>query len=56
MFLTAHQDLETQNQAFAIGADDYVSKPVGGTELATRILNRLSRIRTIQGKFSQNSF
>ena len=51
LFLTAHQDLATQNQAFAIGADDYVSKPVTGTELAARILNRLNRIRTIQGKF-----
>lgn len=52
LFLTTHQDLETQNQAFAIGADDYVSKPVRGTQLATRILNRLERIRTIQGKTS----
>ena len=51
LFLTAHQDLETQDRAFAIGADDYVSKPVKGTELTTRILNRLKRIRTIQGKF-----
>ena len=56
LFLTVHQDLETQNQAFYIGADDYLSKPVTGTQLATRILNRLSRIRTIQGKFSPNKF
>ena len=48
LFLTAHQDLETLNQAFAVGADDYVSKPVKGTELTTRILNRMSRIRAIQ--------
>ena len=48
LFLTAHQDLATQDRAFAIDADDYVSKPIGGTELATRILNRLNRIRTIQ--------
>jgi DNA-binding response OmpR family regulator len=52
LFLTAHQDLETLNQAFAVGADDYVSKPVKGTELTTRILNRLLRIRAIQGKTS----
>jgi DNA-binding response OmpR family regulator len=51
LFLTAHQDLETQDRAFAIGADDYVSKPVKGAELTTRILNRLSRIRTIRGRF-----
>ena len=52
LFLTAHQDLETLNQAFAVGADDYVSKPVKGTELTTRILNRMRRIRTIQGRIS----
>ena len=52
LFLTAHQDLETQDRAFAIGADDYVSKPIRGTQLATRILNRLSRIRTVRSKFT----
>lgn len=54
LFLTAHQDLQTQEQAFYIGADDYISKPVTGTQLATRILNRLSRIRTIQSKTSNH--
>lgn len=43
LFLTVHQDEKTQHQAFAIGADDYVSKPVLGAELANRILNRLKR-------------
>lgn len=46
LFLTVHQDAETQRQAFAIGADDYISKPVVGTELASRILNRLARSRS----------
>ncbi|MFM2315278.1 MAG: hypothetical protein RLZZ04_4554 [Cyanobacteriota bacterium] len=43
LFLTVHQDEQTQNQAFAIGADDYVVKPVQGSVLANRILNRLRR-------------
>ena len=43
LFLTVHQDEKTQHQAFAIGADDYVTKPVLGAELANRILNRLKR-------------
>ena len=54
LFLTVHQDSETQDRAFAIGADDYVSKPVKVTQLATRILNRLSRIRTIQSTTSNS--
>ena len=50
LFLTVHQDEKTQHQAFAIGADDYVCKPVLGAELANRILNRLERTRS----FSNN--
>jgi DNA-binding response OmpR family regulator len=48
LFLTAHQDEKTQHQAFAIGADDYICKPVIGSVLANRILNRLQRSRFIQ--------
>ena len=47
LFLTVHQDAKTQHQAFAIGADDYICKPVIGAELANRILNRLQRTRAI---------
>ncbi len=47
LFLTAHQDEKTQHQAFAIGADDYICKPVVGSELANRIINRLQRVRAI---------
>lgn len=46
LFLTAHQDEKTQYQAFAIGADDYITKPVTTSILANRILNRLRRSRS----------
>ncbi|MEA5468107.1 response regulator [Spirulina sp. 06S082] len=45
LFLTTHTDIETQNRAFASGADDFVNKPILGQELADRILNRLRRIQ-----------
>jgi DNA-binding response OmpR family regulator len=45
LFLSIHQDEQTQNQAFSIGADDYICKPVTGSILANRILNRLKRSR-----------
>ncbi|HEY9638935.1 MAG TPA: response regulator [Coleofasciculaceae cyanobacterium] len=48
LFLTAHADAETMHRVFAAGADDYVSKPIVGPELVTRILNRLERSRLLQ--------
>lgn len=48
LFLTAHQDLETMHRVFAVGGDDYVSKPIVGPELVTRILNRLERSRLLR--------
>ncbi|MEO1592221.1 MAG: response regulator [Cyanobacteria bacterium J06632_22] len=45
LFLTAHRDAETVEQMFRTGADDYLSKPIVGPELLTRILNRLERRR-----------
>ncbi len=45
IFVTLHTDGETKRQVFAAGADDYISKPNLGTELVTRILNRLERSR-----------
>lgn len=45
LFLSALQDDNTQNQAFAVGADDYLCKPVTAVDLANRILNRLQRVR-----------
>lgn len=43
MFLSVHGDRSKQEQAFALGADDYITKPIQGKALATRLLNRLQR-------------
>lgn len=48
LFLTAHADATTVNQVFAVGADDFVSKPIIGPELVTRIINRLDRIKLLR--------
>jgi diguanylate cyclase (GGDEF)-like protein len=48
LFLTAHTDPKTMHRVFAAGADDYVSKPIVGPELVTRIFNRLERSRLIR--------
>ena len=45
LFLTVHREQKIQYQAFSVGADDYICKPVVGSELANRILNRLQRNR-----------
>ncbi|MEM6434496.1 MAG: response regulator [Cyanobacteria bacterium P01_D01_bin.115] len=43
IFLSIHTDPAKQDQAFALGADDYVTKPIQGQDLARRVLNRLQR-------------
>jgi DNA-binding response OmpR family regulator/HPt (histidine-containing phosphotransfer) domain-containing protein len=45
LFLTAHANPQTQHRVFAAGADDYVAKPIVLSELTTRVLNRLERVR-----------
>ncbi|WNZ25341.1 response regulator [Leptolyngbya sp. NK1-12] len=45
VFVSVFDDAATQNQAFTVGADDYLCKPVRATDLANRILNRLRRMR-----------
>jgi DNA-binding response OmpR family regulator/HPt (histidine-containing phosphotransfer) domain-containing protein len=45
VFLSSLTDTTSQQQAFTVGADDYLCKPVMGRALAQRILNRLQRIR-----------
>ncbi|MEM7725163.1 MAG: response regulator [Cyanobacteria bacterium P01_A01_bin.45] len=48
LFLTVHSESEVINQVFSVGADDFVSKPIIGSELVTRIINRLERIKLIR--------
>lgn len=45
LVVTAHTDPDSLQQAFAVGADDFITKPVLGPELVTRILNRIERTR-----------
>jgi diguanylate cyclase (GGDEF)-like protein len=48
LFLTVHREVEKIQQMFAAGADDYVTKPIVGPELLTRITQRLERLRLLQ--------
>ncbi|WP_310483314.1 response regulator [Chamaesiphon sp. VAR_48_metabat_403] len=48
LFLTAAQEAIAQQEAFNVGADDYLCKPVMGGELAHRIRHRLTRLRSLQ--------
>ena len=45
VILTADTSAATVNQLFAVGADDFVSQPIVGPELITRIVNRLERAK-----------
>ncbi|PZO09707.1 MAG: hypothetical protein DCF25_21455 [Leptolyngbya foveolarum] len=43
LFLSVHDEDNTQHQAFNVGADDFISKSTMATELPTRLINRLKR-------------
>jgi DNA-binding response OmpR family regulator/HPt (histidine-containing phosphotransfer) domain-containing protein len=43
IFLTAHTEPSLIQQVFAIGADDFVTKPVVGPEIISRITNLMER-------------
>ncbi|WGV23390.1 response regulator [Halotia branconii] len=55
VFLTAHREMETVQQVFAAGGDDYVVKPVVGAELLARITHRLERSRLLQSLSTKDS-
>ncbi|MEM7064597.1 MAG: response regulator [Cyanobacteria bacterium P01_B01_bin.77] len=46
IFVSVHADQSTRAKAFAVGADDYITKPIQGQDLVFRILNRLKRYRS----------
>ncbi|KYC37081.1 transcriptional regulator [Scytonema hofmannii PCC 7110] len=48
LFLAKNIDTTTIHQIFAAGADDFVSNPIVGSELVTRILHRLERTKLQQ--------
>jgi DNA-binding response OmpR family regulator len=52
LFLSALTDEAMVEQGFAVGADDYVRKPVVDTELMARILNWLKRFQSQNREFS----
>jgi len=41
LFLTVHTDVTIREQVYALGANDFINKPVTGKQLADRILNCL---------------
>jgi DNA-binding response OmpR family regulator/HPt (histidine-containing phosphotransfer) domain-containing protein len=47
MFLSVFADAQTQHEAFAAGADDYLCKPITAQHLNDRIQQRLRRIQAL---------
>jgi DNA-binding response OmpR family regulator len=46
LFLSVSNDPVSQQAAFNVGADDYLCKPMMGSEIAQRIRHRLARLQT----------
>ena len=56
VFLSASSDAETLHRLYSVGADDFVSKPFAGPELATRVVNRLVRTSNRSSSDEQTNF
>ncbi|NJO43413.1 MAG: response regulator [Cyanobacteria bacterium CRU_2_1] len=48
LVVTSHTDMESIQQVFAAGADDFIGKPIVGPELVTRVISRIDRSRLQQ--------
>jgi diguanylate cyclase (GGDEF)-like protein len=48
ILLTTHTNSKIVNRVFSVGADDFVSKPIIGPELVSRVINRLERIELLR--------
>lgn len=48
VFLTALKDRHSLRRGFATGADDFIQKPIDGSELVSRVRHRLDRARAGQ--------
>ena len=48
IFLTTNPNIETIDRVYSVGADDFVSKPIAGSELVSRVINRLERIELLR--------
>ncbi|MFQ4141592.1 response regulator [Chlorogloeopsis sp. ULAP02] len=52
--VTAHTDIDSIQQALAAGADDFLCKPIVGSDLVTRVINRIERSRSFTGGNSRS--
>ncbi|MBU7585194.1 MAG: response regulator [Nostoc sp. TH1S01] len=50
LVVTAHTDIKSVQKVLAAGADDFIGKPVVGTDLIHRVISRIDRYR-VQQKF-----
>lgn len=55
LFLSAETDPQRQNQAVAMGADDFISKALGDTQLVAVVRSRAARSRKLSALMSQDS-
>lgn len=55
IFVTPPGDPAMIEELYRIGADDYVAKPIVGTELLTRVSNRLNRVRLYRARAETDS-